>query len=80
MIDDNVINNQDAARVGGRDHVLQVGQVAPVGRHLVEVPPRVAVKLPVAVEHNGRNPNRRRTQCLDVIELLLDPFEIPAVD
>ena len=80
VVHDNVINDQNPARVRRLDHLLQVGHAAPVRRHLVEIPRGVAVKLPVAIQHHGRNPNRGRAQRLDVVQLLLDPFEIPAVN
>ena len=80
MVYDDIVNDEDAAGVRRRDHVLQVGQAAPMRRDAVEVPRRIAVKLAVAIEHNGRNPYRRCAQGLDVIQLLLDAFEIPAVD
>src|ERR1035437_7843688 len=42
VVHDNVIHDQYPARVRRLDHVLQVGQAAPVGRDVVEVPRRVA--------------------------------------
>jgi len=58
------------------DHVLQVARL-PQCAPLVEVPRCIAVELPVAIEHNRRYPNRRHPQRLEVIQLLLDAFEVP---
>ena len=48
--------------------------------HLVKIPPGVAVKLAVRVQHHRRNPDGRRAERLDVIQFLLDALEIAAVN
>ena len=53
MVDDDVVDDQQPARVGRLDHVLEVRQAAPMRVHMVKIPPGVAMKLAVSVEHDG---------------------------
>ncbi len=53
MIDNDIVNDQDAASVRRRDHVLQIRQRAPMRIDLVKIPPGIAMKLPARIEHDG---------------------------
>ena len=80
VVNHDVVNHQDAPRVRRPDHVLQIRQRAPVRIHLVKIKSGIAMKLPPGVQHNRRNPDGRRAERLDVIQLLLDALEIAAVN
>ena len=79
MIDDDVIDDQQTPRVRRRGKMLQIREAAPMRVHLVKIAARIAVELPAAIEHHRRNPDRRRSQRLDVIQFLLNSLEITPV-
>src|SRR5262245_1673531 len=80
MVDHDVIDDENATRVRSLDHVLQIRKRSPMRRDIVEVTPRVTVKLAALVDYHRRNPNRRCSESFDVVEFLFNAFEIPAVD
>ena len=80
VVHDDIVNDEQAALVRRMDHLLQIRQAAPVRIHLVKIKPRITVKLPPGIQHNGRNPDGRRPERLDVIQFLFDALEIAAVN
>src|SRR5208282_5597521 len=80
MIDDDVIDNEQSARMGCLDQALQILKAAPMRVNPVKIAARVAVELAPRVQDNGRNPNRRGAQGLNIIELLFQAFEVAAMD
>ena len=53
VVHDNVVYDEQPARVGSLDHVLQIRQTPPMRRDAIEIPPRITVKLAVSIEHDG---------------------------
>ena len=80
MVHHHVLNDQQPLRVRGVHKTLELRQRAPMRIHLVKILARVAVILAAAVEDDGGNPDGRRAEGLDVIQLLLDPLEVAAVN
>jgi len=80
VVHDDIVDDEQAASMGCAHKMPQIREAAPVGIDLVKIAPGVAVKLPARVEHDRRNPNRRRAQCFDVIQLQFQPLEISAMN
>src|ERR1700731_1344988 len=60
--------------------MFQVRQCAKMRGDVVKITAGVAVIIAIAIYHHRGNPNRSRAQRSYVIQLLLDSFEIAAVD
>ena len=52
MVHDDVVNHEQAAGMGGLDHVLQVGQRAPMRVNPIKVLPGVAVEFAPRIQHH----------------------------
>src|SRR5438105_3638978 len=58
------------------DQALQIRECAEMRSHAHEIAPCIAVVVAVSILYHRGNPDRGRTECLDVIELLFNALEI----
>ena len=79
VVHDNIIDHENSALVRLGNQALQIGQRAHARIHRIEIRRRVSVVITVGVFDHRRDPDRRRAEGLDVVELLLDALEITAV-
>ena len=80
VIDHDILDDEQTPGVCGVHHDLQVGKRAPMRINRIKICAGVTVIFAAAVFDDGRNPDRRRAERPDVIQLLLDATEVAAVD